>query len=242
MEISELAKNREINAKNTGDYYYKNNTADSLDRRKWFAKIVVLYKPKSILEIGCNEGANLRCMREVIPEIKLAGIDINKNAVNFARSTMPNANIVCGSIYDLDKYFKEKEFDLVFSMGVMIHLPPETINSVGDKAAKLAKNIVLHCEEHSENPEVKRRDRDIPHRWSHNYINIYNKYKVKIFKDVLDGSGGAHQLAVVYIGSNSMPKISILGKIRLWYLCSWLPFVYKWLKRIKIRCNVTLKI
>ena len=109
MEISELAKNREINAKNTGDYYYKNNTADSLDRRKWFAKIVALYKPKSILEIGCNEGANLRCMREVIPEIKLAGIDINKNAVNFARSTMPNANIVCGSIYDLDKYFKEKE-------------------------------------------------------------------------------------------------------------------------------------
>ena len=48
MEISELAKNREINAKNTGDYYYKNNTADSLDRRKWFAKIVSLLGAKFV--------------------------------------------------------------------------------------------------------------------------------------------------------------------------------------------------
>jgi len=80
-----LAEDREDFWKNIDDYYYKRNTNDSILRRKWLAKIILFYHPKSILEIGCNEGANLREIYKLNPKIKLTGIDINLNAVNYAK-------------------------------------------------------------------------------------------------------------------------------------------------------------
>lgn len=196
-----LAKNRENFWKNIGDYYYKRNTTDSIPRRKWLAKIILFYRPKSVLEIGCNEGANLREIHKLNPKIKLAGIDINANAVNYAKSTLPDANIICGSIYDIDKYFKEKEFDLIFSMGVLIHIPPEMLRDVRDKIIYLAKNAIVHCEEHSINPEIKSIDKttgkNIGHRWSHDYYDLYKNYNIKIYNNVVDAGGGAHHLMVI---------------------------------------------
>lgn len=231
---SELAKNRENFWKNISNSYYKCNTINAVSRRRWFSKIVLFYHPKSVLEIGCNEGANLREIHKLNPEIKLSGIDINLDAANYARLTLPNANIVCGSIYDLDKYFKEKEFDLIFSMGVLIHIPPEMMENIRNKTIYLARNIILHCEEHSANPEIKRRgEGGVGHRWSHDYGSLYKNYKIKIYKNIFGSGKGAYHLMVINLAKDMNNLMPIWKKFYFWYLSFLLPLISKYLNIVR---------
>ena len=95
---NDLIKNRENFWKEIKDDYYLNNTNNSMQRKKWFAKVVKIYNPKSVLEIGCNEGVNLREIHKIDPRIKLAGIDIHEHAIKYAKKTLPNSTLICGSI------------------------------------------------------------------------------------------------------------------------------------------------
>ena len=80
-------------------------------------------KIKTVIEIGCNIGLNLRALKKVYPKSKLYGIEINKKAFKIA-----NRNFTCfnKSIYE----FEEKnKFDLVISSGVMIHQNPKKLRN-----------------------------------------------------------------------------------------------------------------
>ncbi|OGG79575.1 hypothetical protein A3A39_02430 [Candidatus Kaiserbacteria bacterium RIFCSPLOWO2_01_FULL_54_13] len=232
---SDLAANREQFWERT-DYLMQGGDDDSNGRKAWFARVVALYNPKSVLELGCNEGSNLRRIRNLNPAIRLAGLEINPDAVKVAQATLPGAHIVCGSIYDADTFFKEQEFDLVFSMGVLIHVPPDTVEEVRDQSLRLAKRVVLHCEEHSLNPKPMRFDNGVPHRWSHNYLALYAGYPVRVYDNIVGSADGAHHLAVVEVGAKT--SAGFLARVRVWYLCRLLPFVDKWQKRMQLRWQV----
>jgi len=196
------------------------------------------------LEVGCNEGANLRAIQEIAPHIKLAGIDIHERAVDYAKHSLgdSDAKIVLGSVYEMDEYFKEKEFDMVFSMGVLVHFPPEMMGQLRAQIARVANHTTLHCEEPSSNPGPKRFDKGIPHRWTHDYIHMYSGFKIKVYRDIYEPGGGAHQLVVIDMNDN-VAEASFVRKARIWYLCSLIPFFYKWShfewgKRLKIRWKV----
>ena len=148
------------------------DNTDSVDRRNWFAKVLSLYRPKSVLELGCNTGANLRCLQSLDPTIEVFGIDIHPGAIEWAKRANPGGTFVTGSIYDSSNIFKRK-FDLVFTCGVLIHIPPEKVGEVVSEAKLLSNGPVVHLEEHSDTPRVMRWAKETPWRWAHNYRALH---------------------------------------------------------------------
>jgi pseudaminic acid biosynthesis-associated methylase len=78
-------------------------------------------RSSSVLEVGTNIGNQLLCLRAMGFE-NLFGIDLRRDVVNEANRRVPNADIICGSAFDIP--FKDGYFDIVFTSGVLIHIAP----------------------------------------------------------------------------------------------------------------------
>lgn len=75
-----------------------------------------------VLEVGCNRGHNLIALSEILgPTAELVGVEPNHSALHLARRSTDKAGFLSGTIYDLP--FKNGYFDLVFTCGVLIHIP-----------------------------------------------------------------------------------------------------------------------
>src|SRR5204863_9032821 len=93
----------------------------------------------SVFEIGASVGLSMLAIQSVLPEIELNAIEINKDAYNALAGVIGNG-ATHGSILDFDK---TREFDLVFTCGVLIHIHPESLPSVYDKMYAMARRYVL---------------------------------------------------------------------------------------------------
>lgn len=82
-----------------------------------------------ILEIGCNVGRNLNYLFEAGFR-RLEGIEINEGAVDQLRSSYPDmakeARIHNAAVEDVIRDFSDGEFDLVFTMTVLMHIHPDS--------------------------------------------------------------------------------------------------------------------
>lgn len=74
-----------------------------------------------ILEVGSNVGNQLLLLQKMGFK-NLYGIEINNYAVELSKQSTNNINIIQGSAFDIP--FKNEYFDLVFTSGVLIHIPP----------------------------------------------------------------------------------------------------------------------
>lgn len=70
--------------------------------KKWFAKQVIDLQPKSVLELGCNVGANLREMNALAPSASLYGIELNDRAIQYGIESVvgKNVQLIQGSMAD----------------------------------------------------------------------------------------------------------------------------------------------
>ena len=118
-----------------GDAYTERNRVDWKSRIPFWASILKLSRARSVLEVGCNAGWNLRALREVDTAIKLRGIDINDRALSEARVAGLDVEHCVGA--DL----KSTDcFDLVLSAGFLIHVPSrdldQTLRAIIDASKK----------------------------------------------------------------------------------------------------------
>ncbi|MBI1864029.1 methyltransferase domain-containing protein [Candidatus Woesebacteria bacterium] len=90
---------------------------EALARYKFAQKYL---KPKfKVLDLGCGTGYGTKLLGEKVPEI--IGIDINKEAINFAKKNYPKkANFRIGNVELLK--FKDNYFNLICSFEVIEHL------------------------------------------------------------------------------------------------------------------------
>lgn len=126
--------------RDTANFYW--NWKGGMRRSKWFAKKVKKYNITSIFEVGCNSGRNLKEIIDKI-DIRVGGIDINSEAIKKAKIMIPAGNFICGSIYDMDI---EDKYDLVFTMGTMIHIPPDKIMLAIQNCIEKSNKIIVHME------------------------------------------------------------------------------------------------
>lgn len=77
----------------------------------------------TVLDIGCNAGALLGRLATARPDLRIAGIDLDAEAVDRARAALPAADLRVGSVENLA--FADGEFDLVTCMDVVEHVPEE---------------------------------------------------------------------------------------------------------------------
>ena len=101
-----------------GDLYtQRNGNTNWRARVPFWRQIIDITKPRSILEIGCNAGLNLRAIRHIDPMLSLWGCDINQTALQAAADD--GHSVVEASVFDLEGVWFEK-FDLTFSSGMLI--------------------------------------------------------------------------------------------------------------------------
>jgi len=122
------------------DYSHRNKSW--LHRKPFWRKIMKETAAESILEVGCNTGHNLVCIDGKGRD--LYGIDINLPAVVHARKRLPDAMFSVNTAKSLP--WKDNKFDLVFTMGVLIHQPDESLHMVMSEIVRCSKQWVLCAE------------------------------------------------------------------------------------------------
>ncbi len=103
---------------------------------------------KSILELGCNAGMNLKAIKNLNKDIALTGVDINKKALSEV-DKWGGATTIVSSILDLNV---EAKYDLTFTKGVMIHINPEFLEIVYSNLYDLSKKYILVAEYYNPKP------------------------------------------------------------------------------------------
>lgn len=156
-----------------GDDYIKRNQAVGEHRAPFWEKILAEFPSQSVLEVGCNVGANLQWISSLIPSHNVYGIDVNKKALRELRKRVPDVNSLWCPARELP--FRERWFDLVFSMGVLIHQPESTLPLVMAEIVRCSKRFVLCAEYYSEETV------ELPYRgqsgalFKRNYLKIYQE-------------------------------------------------------------------
>lgn len=104
---------------------------------------------KSVLEVGAGCGYNLLAINKIYPDIRLCALEPNEYACNIMRKTGIIEVIQCG----FEECENLESYDLVFTSGVLIHVPPSNLEYFYEKIFYLAKQYILINEYFSPTPE-----------------------------------------------------------------------------------------
>ncbi|MBI4396952.1 MAG: methyltransferase domain-containing protein [Elusimicrobia bacterium] len=137
------------------DYVDRNLHAANSRRPFWFT-LLSKYPVQSALEVGCNVGANLVWLERKLAARNVYGIDINEKALAVLKKDHPGMNVLWSPARDLP--FRDGRFDLVFTMGVLIHQPPDLLPLVMQEIVRCSRRYVLCGEYFAETPT------EIPYR------------------------------------------------------------------------------
>lgn len=131
-----------------GDQYVDRNLGAYDARAPFWNGIVQRTSPSRVLEVGCNVGGNLRWIAPELQPGHAYGIDINLKALTMIHELVPSVNALLESARNLP--FRDGWFDLVFSMGVLIHQPEESLPFVIREMGRVSSQYILSGEYYSE--------------------------------------------------------------------------------------------
>jgi pseudaminic acid biosynthesis-associated methylase len=140
-----------------GDTYVDRNRDAGANRRPFWEMIGKRFPSRNVLEVGCNLGANLRWIAGGVAPKDVYGVDINLKALQELRRLLPEVNALWSPARELP--FRDRWFDLVFTMGVLIHQPESTLPLVMEEIVRCSRRYVL-CGEYyaDQKTEVSYRD------------------------------------------------------------------------------------
>lgn len=174
-----------------GDKYIARNDDPFVERKPFWKKIVYDTGIRNVLEVGCNIGHNIVQIAEWLPKKSDAwGMDINEKAIHEVHVRHPGINAVIGSGFDLP--FRDGQFDMAFTAGVLIHQLPDEAELMMQEIIRVSSKYVLAVEYGWEGFE------EIPYGgpagalWKGPYGEIYeNKYGLRLVeKGFLDDEHG----------------------------------------------------
>jgi pseudaminic acid biosynthesis-associated methylase len=134
------------------EYMEKNATFNSdLGSECWRTMLSKAAKVTTVLECGCNIGRNIGFLKSTNPESKISVIEISEPAFSYVTSA-----------FELDKSFNGPivdatfgtTFDLVFSMGVLIHIHPDDLLANMQKMYESSSRYILIGEYFSRTPQM----------------------------------------------------------------------------------------
>ena len=131
------------------DYTERNSTI--VDRQPFFQKLG-RYPIEYALEIGCNIGLNMMAI-EAATDIQTQGCDINEKALSIARE----GNLKVETASGLDLPYGDKEFDLVFTVGVLIHMSTQDMITMMYEMERVSSKFILMGEYEGNDTEIEYR-------------------------------------------------------------------------------------
>ena len=120
-----------------------------LDERRaiFWTELIKSFGIRSVLEIGCGQGANLKPIAGLLDPHDVWGVDINEDALALARLHAPGVNVVASRARRLP--FRDEVADLAFTVGVLIHQPETTLPIVMAEIVRCSGRFVLWAEYHA---------------------------------------------------------------------------------------------
>jgi spore coat polysaccharide biosynthesis protein SpsF len=109
--------------------------------------------PRSILEVGCNIGLNLRALK-TMTSAELFAIEPNDKArcVLLRDGVLAASNLRDGAAQDID--FPDNVADLAFTSGVLIHIHPDELLAACKEIDRCARRYIACIEYFSDQPET----------------------------------------------------------------------------------------
>lgn len=133
------------------DYITKNTTFDlDLGVEAWRLMLGKAHGLTSVLECGCNIGRNLRCLDVLLPDADKSVIEISEPAFEFVTRAHKLREAFNGAI--LDSSFAPRSFDLVYTVGVLIHINPDQLLEHMAKMFEYSSRYVLMGEYFNRTP------------------------------------------------------------------------------------------
>ena len=139
-----------------GDEYVERNKSGYDHRATYWRELQERFGFTSALEVGCNIGGNLEWLVPNLPAGTVYGVDVNQEAIARIRERVPEVNSIWSPGRELP--FRDRMFDLVFTMGVLIHQPEVTLPLVMAEMVRTSSQFVL-CGEYYD-PETT----EVPYR------------------------------------------------------------------------------
>jgi pseudaminic acid biosynthesis-associated methylase len=130
-----------------GDAYVERNKTVGNHREVFWKDLLTEFPSRSVLEVGCNLGANLRWVASILPPQHVYGVDINLKALRELHASFPDVNAIWSPARELP--YRDRWFDLVFTMGVLIHQPEDTLPLVMSEVVRCSNRYILCTEYYS---------------------------------------------------------------------------------------------
>jgi pseudaminic acid biosynthesis-associated methylase len=135
------------------DYIKKNSDFDGLAGQKaWHEMLSKTDSISTILECGCNIGRNIKFLNNILPSAKKSIIELSKPAYDFVINNMEIQNSFNGSIVESE--LNGHTFDLVFTMGVLIHIHPDKLLDNMQRMFLYSKKYILIGEYFNRTPTM----------------------------------------------------------------------------------------
>jgi pseudaminic acid biosynthesis-associated methylase len=103
---------------------------------------------KSVVELGCNVGMNLKALHHLLPEAELSGVEINESAAKQLASEN-QVKVYNESILDFAVDYTR---DFVLIKGVLIHINPDELPTVYKKLYEASHKYVCIAEYYNPAP------------------------------------------------------------------------------------------
>ena len=136
----------------------------------WLLKLITSHRPKTILEVGCGFGRNLKFLLDhgIKPQ-QLTGVDFSAKLLK--RVSLPQIKLYHASAQNLP--FPDHQFDLSFTHGLLMHLP-DPIPALRE-LIRVSRNRLIVIE------ETRSRSRQLnSFTWAHDYPKLFRSLPVKI--------------------------------------------------------------
>ncbi len=124
-----------------GDDYIDRNADTYRDRGAFWNRLHDAHPFTSVLEVGCNIGGNLEWLEPRLEGGRVMGVDISPKAIEILHQRLPKVGGIWSPGRDLP--FRDRHFDAVFTMGVLIHQPESTLPLVMSEIVRCSGRYVL---------------------------------------------------------------------------------------------------
>lgn len=131
-----------------GDAYIERNFVEVPERSVFWSGVVDRFPCERVLEVGCAHGENLRHLTRRLPAHHLWGADLNTTALAAVPRVAPGVNAVWAVGRELP--FRDRFFDLVFTVGLLIHMPDDALAIVMSEIVRCSRRWVLCGEYYAE--------------------------------------------------------------------------------------------
>ncbi len=133
-----------------GNQYLDRNRHAAAGRSDYWHRFLDTYDISNTLEIGCTQGDNLVHFTDHMSTSDMTGVDVNQVVLDALEAQLPGINSVLAPARELP--LPSRAFDFVFTVGLLIHIPDESLREVMAEMVRTSRRYVYCGEYHADEP------------------------------------------------------------------------------------------